>query len=219
MNEAVDSGNDVRWVIYSRAFFGLMQRDMRVLSREIVPFLIRVAMNPLLFLFVFTYVMPHMSGGARMSPVAGLAAAGGSGGFGTVLLPGLMAVAIMFSGIAAVALPLAQEFGVTREIDDRVMCPLPIGAVAIEKIVFSGIQSLFAAAVVFPLAYYIPSACVELVVSDCGAGARESAGGRAGPDDRDIRTAKADWVDLRRGDCADHVSWVCVLPLGRPAEH
>ena len=63
----------------------------------------------------------------------------------------------MFSGIAAVALPLAQEFGITREIDDRVMCPLPIGAVAWEKIVFSALQSLIAAALVFPLAYYIPS--------------------------------------------------------------
>ena len=60
-----------------------------------------------------------------------------------------MAVAIMFSGIAAVALPLAQEFGVTREIDDRVMCPLPIAAVGIEKIVFSAIQSIIAAGVVF----------------------------------------------------------------------
>jgi len=83
--------------------------------------------------------------------------AGGGGGFGTVLLPGLMAVAIMFSGIAAVALPLAQEFGITREIDDRVMCPLPIAAVAMEKIIFSAIQSVLAAALVFPLAYYIPS--------------------------------------------------------------
>jgi ABC-2 type transport system permease protein len=166
MNEAVDSGNDVRWVIYSRAFFGLMQRDLRVLSREIVPFLIRVAMNPLLFLFVFTYVMPHMSSGAKgdqMSLMAGMA--GGGGGFGTVLLPGLMAVAIMFSGIAAVALPLAQEFGITREIDDRVMCPLPIGTVAIEKIVFSAIQSMIAAALVFPLAYYIPSTPVLAHVS------------------------------------------------------
>lgn len=77
--------------------------------------------------------------------------------FSTVLLPGLMAVAIMFSGIAAVALPLAQEFGITREIDDRVMCPLPVAAVAIEKIVFSSMQSIIAAIVVFPLAYYIPS--------------------------------------------------------------
>ena len=150
---AVASTNDTKIAVYTRAFLGLLQRDFRVLTREIVPFLIRIAMNPLLFLFVFTFVMPHMSGGASLSPTASMA----SGGFGTVLLPGLMAVAIMFSGIAAVALPLAQEFGVTREIDDRVMCPLPIGAVAIEKIVFSAIQSIFAAAVVFPLAYYIPS--------------------------------------------------------------
>jgi ABC-2 type transport system permease protein len=164
MSEVVGNSNDVMAVNYSRAFIGLMQRDFRVLTREIFPFLIRVAMNPLLFLFVFTYVMPHMTGGSKMSPVAGMAAAGG-GGFGTVLLPGLMAVAIMFSGIAAVALPLAQEFGITREIDDRVMCPLPIGAVAIEKIVFSAIQSIFAAAVVFPLAYYIPSTPVLAHVS------------------------------------------------------
>jgi ABC-2 type transport system permease protein len=163
MSEVVGRGNDVRWVIYSRAFLGLMQRDLRVLRREIAPFLIRIAMNPLLFLFVFTYVMPHMSDGASMSPVSGMGAAGG--GFGTVLLPGLMAVAIMFSGIAAVALPLATEFGITREIDDRVMCPLPIAAVAMEKIVFSALQSVIAAALVFPLAYYIPSTPVMAHVS------------------------------------------------------
>lgn len=141
-------------VSYTSAFLGLMLRDLRVLSREIFPFLIRVAMNPLLFLFVFTYVMPHMSGGGASPMANGMA---GAGGFGTVLLPGLMAVAIMFSGIAAVALPLSTEFGITREIDDRVMCPLPIGAVAIEKIVFSAMQSILAAALVFPLAYYIPT--------------------------------------------------------------
>ena len=149
---------------YTRAFLGLMLRDLFVLRREIAPFLVRVAMNPLLFLFVFTYVMPHMSGGAALNPTASMAAAGG-GSFGTVLLPGLMAVAIMFSGIAAVALPLAQEFGITREIDDRVMCPLPIGAVAIEKIVFSALQSIVAAALVFPLAYYIPATPVAARVS------------------------------------------------------
>ncbi len=159
MTEAVATSNDTRLAIYSRAFVGLMRRDLRVLSRELAPFLVRVAMNPLLFLFGFTYVMPHMSGGASAGPAAQMAA---GGGFGTVLLPGLMAVAIMFSGIAAVALPLAQEFGITREIDDRVMCPLPIAAVAAEKIVFSAIQSVIAAALVFPLAYYIPSTPVQV---------------------------------------------------------
>ena len=139
--------------MYGRAFAGLFLRDLYVLRRELFPFAIRVCMNPLLFLFVFTYIMPHMSGGARMNPTAQMA----GDSFSTVLLPGLMAVAIMFSGIAAVALPLAQEFGITREIDDRVMCPLPVWAVAAEKIVFSAMQSMIAAGIVFPLAYYVPT--------------------------------------------------------------
>jgi ABC-2 type transport system permease protein len=146
---------------YGRAFAGLFLRDLHVLRRELLPFVIRVCMNPLLFLFVFTFIMTHMSGGAAMNPTAAMAGMN----FSTVLLPGLMAVAIMFSGIAAVALPLAQEFGITREIDDRVMCPLPVAAVAIEKICFSAVQSVIAAVVVFPLAYYIPSTPVVAHVS------------------------------------------------------
>ena len=139
--------------IYLRAFGGLLLRDLYVLRRELFPFAIRVCMNPLLFLFVFTYIMPHMSGGAAVNPMA---RAGGVD-FSTVLLPGLMAVAIMFSGIAAVALPLAQEFGITREIDDRVMCPLPVSAVAADKICFSALLSFVAAAIVFPLALWVPT--------------------------------------------------------------
>src|SRR6202046_2908711 len=153
-----------RRVSYTRAFIGLMVRDLYVLRREVWPFIIRVCMNPLLFLFVFTYIMPHMSGAAALNPTAQMAGNAGMN-FSTVLLPGLMAVAIMFSGIAAVALPLAQEFGITREIDDRVMCPLPVAAVAIQKICFSAIQSMIAAAVVFPLAYYVPSTPVHAHVA------------------------------------------------------
>ncbi len=154
---------------YATAFGGLLLRDFYVLRRELAPFIVRVVMNPLLFLFVFTYVMPHMTGAAAQSSpaarMAGMGSGAGGGGFGTVLLPGLMAVAIMFSGIAAVALPLATEFGITREIDDRVMSPLPIEGVALEKVVFSALQSIVAAGIVFPLAYYIPSTPVEAHVS------------------------------------------------------
>ncbi len=144
-------------LMYARAFAGLFLRDLHVLRRELFPFLIRICMNPLLFLFVFTYVIPSMSkgggGGAAVSNPTAMAGVA----YSTVLLPGLMAVGIMFSGIAAVALPLAVEFGSTREIDDRVMCPLPVGAVALEKIVFSAMQSVIAAGIVYPLAYYVPA--------------------------------------------------------------
>lgn len=135
--------------VYFKAFFGLFLRDLRVLMREFAPFVLRVGMQPLLFLFVFTFILPRMGGENPMAP--------GGMDFGTILLPGLMAVAIMFSGIAAVALPLSAEFGITREIDDRVMCPLPLWAVALEKVCFSAIQSIMAALLVIPMAYYIPA--------------------------------------------------------------
>lgn len=134
-------------VSYMSAFGGLMLRDLSVLRRELGPFAVRIGMQPLLFLFVFTFLLPRI----------GQAQDVGGANFATILLPGLMAVAIMFSGIAAVALPLTQEFGVTREIDDRVMCPLPVWAVAFEKVCFSAIQSVLAALLVLPLAIYVPS--------------------------------------------------------------
>lgn len=144
--------------IYVKAFLGLALRDLRVLTRELHVFLLRVGMQPLLFLFVFTFILPRMSGPNPM------ALSGAGVNFGTILLPGLMAVAIMFSGIAAVALPLSQEFGITREIDDRVMCPLPLWAVALEKMSFSALQSVMAALLVIPMAYYIPAVPVKAEV-------------------------------------------------------
>ncbi|MGA2832282.1 MAG: ABC transporter permease [Terracidiphilus sp.] len=140
--------------VFFKAFGGLFLRDLRVLTREFLPFVLRVGMQPLLFLFVFTFILPRMSSGNPM------AVAGGAD-FGTILLPGLMAVAIMFSGIAGVALPLSSEFGITREIDDRVMCPVPLWAVALEKVCFSAMQSIVAALLVIPMARYIPATPVR----------------------------------------------------------
>jgi ABC-2 type transport system permease protein len=134
-------------VVYWRSFTGLMLRDLCVLRREFIAFLIRTVMNPLLFVFVFTYLFPKIGQGVKAAPGVN---------FGTVLLPGLIAVGIFFQGIMAVALPLSVELGTTREIHDRVMAPLPVALVAVEKIVFSAIQSVLAAVVIFPLVYLIP---------------------------------------------------------------
>ena len=155
MNSAspIDSSNHGS-TIFFKAFLGLFLRDLRVLTREFLPFVLRVSMQPLLFLFVFTFILPRMGSGNPM-------ASGSGADFGTIILPGLMAVAIMFSGIAAVALPLSSEFGITREIDDRVMCPLPLWAVALEKVCFSAMQSIVAALLVIPMAYFIPAVPVK----------------------------------------------------------
>jgi ABC-2 type transport system permease protein len=141
--------------LYWRAFWGLFLRDVSVLRREFIAFLIRTVMNPLMFVFVFTYLFPKMGQGFQSSSGAS---------FGTLILPGLLAVGIFFQGIMATALPLSVEIGATREIHDRVMSPLPVTWVAIEKIVFSALQSILAALVIFPLVYFIPASPVHVHV-------------------------------------------------------
>lgn len=142
---------------YAAGTWGLMLRDFRVLLRNLPPFVVRTVMNPLLFVFVFTYVLPHIGQGVQTG------AAGVS--YATILVPGLVAVGMVFQGISAVALPLSIELGATREIEDRVLAPLPIELVALEKLVFGAAQGILAGAVVFPLVYLIPVAEVSIQVA------------------------------------------------------
>ena len=64
----------------------------------------------------------------------------------------------MFQGIQAVALPMVQEFGYTKEIEDRVLAPLPVSLVALEKVAFGALQGLLAACIVFPIAAVVHAA-------------------------------------------------------------
>jgi ABC-2 type transport system permease protein len=137
------------------AIVGLMERDARVLRREASAFLMRTVMQPLLFVFVFAYIFPRIG-----QDIGGAAGAD----FATVLVPGLVAVAIIFQGIIAVALPLSNEFGGTKEIEDRIMAPVPVWIIAVEKILFGAIQSLLAGALVLPMVLLIPSTPVQLAV-------------------------------------------------------
>jgi len=137
------------------AFWALLLRDLRVLEKTIVVFAVRTIMQPLLLVFVFTYVFPKIGqgvGGSAQSEAA----------FSTLLMAGVVATSMIFQGVQAVALPLVQEFGYTREIEDRVMAPMPVWGVAVEKIAAGAVQALIAGLVVFPLAAVIPATPVHL---------------------------------------------------------
>ena len=51
----------------------------------------------------------------------------------------------MFQGVQAVALAMAQEFGFTREIEDRVQAPCPIWLVAMAKVLSGAAQGVLSA--------------------------------------------------------------------------
>ncbi|HEX7135715.1 MAG TPA: ABC transporter permease [Iamia sp.] len=141
------------------AFGALLLRDLTVLRKNLKEFLPRTIIQPFLLVFVFTYVFPKIGQGVG----------GGDGAaattFSNVLVAGVVATAILFQGIQAVALPLVQEFGYTREIEDRVLAPLPVGLVAFEKIVAGALQCLFAGLIVFPIATLVPATPIHLEVN------------------------------------------------------
>jgi ABC-2 type transport system permease protein len=144
-------------VAYRQAFVALLQRDLHVLFKNLPLFIVRAVMQPLLLMFVFTYVFPKIGQG-----VGG--GAGGETAFTNTLVAGVVGLAIVFQGIQAVALPLVQEFGYSKEIEDRVLAPLPTKVVGIQKIVTGVLNSLFAALLVFPIAYVVPATPVHLEV-------------------------------------------------------
>src|SRR5437899_6683563 len=142
------------------AFAGLLLRDLTVLRKNLKEFLPRTILQPFLLVFVFLYVFPTIGQG-----IGGGGGAAGESRFATILVAGVVSLSIVFQGIQAVALPMVQEFGYTKEIEDRVLAPMPIELVAIGKIVAGAIQSLFSAMLVFPVAYFVPATPVHLDIN------------------------------------------------------
>jgi ABC-2 type transport system permease protein len=122
-------------------FGALLRRDLRVARKELPFFLLRTTMQPLLFIIVFGYLMPKMRFMAA--------------GYSSTLLPGVLAVSLTLSAIQSVALPMVQDFGWTKEIEDRLLAPVPTWVVAAEKIVSGVIQGVVAALFVLPVARVI----------------------------------------------------------------
>ena len=127
----------------------MMAREFRVLRRNAIATFTRAVMQPLLFVFVFAYVLPktQSAGGASPSP--------GGITFSTILVPGMVASAVMMQGIMSVSTPLVMELSYTREIEDRVLAPVPLWMLAFSKIVAGAIQGCVAGLVVFPCVLFV----------------------------------------------------------------
>lgn len=120
-----------------RAFLAVLGRDVFVTGKELPAFLAQVLIQPFFFLLVFVTVL-------------------GRGGFvsadyGAIMLPGLLALNAMFGALQSVAFPLVFEFSFSREIEDRLLAPMPIPLVAVEKMVFASLRGLLASLLMVPI--------------------------------------------------------------------
>jgi ABC-2 type transport system permease protein len=131
-----------------KTFLAMLARDAHVARRNFVPLLLQTFLQPLMFVFIFGRVMV---GSGYMPPA-----------YKSLLLPGIMALSMVGTGIWAVAMPLIAEFQFTREIEDRLLAPMEISWLAIEKVVAGTLQALAAGLMVIPCAWLLLRPGVEL---------------------------------------------------------
>ena len=133
-----------------KTFWAMLARDAHVARRNALQLFLQTFLQPLMFVFIFGRVMVR----SGYMPAA----------YKSLLLPGIMAMSMVFTGIWAVAMPLIAEFQFTREIEDRLLAPMKISWLAIEKVVAGTIQALVAGLVVIPLAWLLLRPGVDISV-------------------------------------------------------
>ncbi|WP_067806533.1 ABC transporter permease [Actinomadura formosensis] len=126
-----------------RTFAAMMAREARVMRKNFLSTFIRVLVQPVMFVFVFAYVLPKLGGGAT---------AGGPGGptFSTILVPGLVGSSIIMQAMMAVIFPLMMELTWQKSITDRALAPVPVPLLAVQKIIAAATQGLIGGLLVFP---------------------------------------------------------------------
>jgi ABC-2 type transport system permease protein len=124
-----------------RAFRAVLRRDLYVTWREFPAFLAQVILQPLFMLFVFGRVL----GALNLTHA----------GYSDLLFPGLLALTAVLTALQTLAFPLVAEFGWTKEIEDRLLAPMPTSYVAAEKVLFAVLRSLAATLIMIPIGILI----------------------------------------------------------------
>jgi len=124
-----------------KTFFAMLRRDAHVARRNFVQLAFQTLMQPMMFTFVFGRVMTTSG---FLPPQ-----------YKSLLLPGIVAISMVMSGMWTVAMTLVAEFQWTKEIEDRLLAPMEIEWLAVEKIVAGMIQALIAGLVVIPISWFV----------------------------------------------------------------
>ncbi|NKQ56620.1 ABC transporter permease [Amycolatopsis sp. K13G38] len=127
--------------VAARTFFAVLWRDTFVTGRELLPFLAQVVVQPFFMLFIFGKVL------------AGIGYV--QGNFAQILLPGMVALTGFLTALQNTTMPLILDFSWTREIEDRLLAPMPIPLVALEKMVFGALRGIVASLLIVPIGYLI----------------------------------------------------------------
>lgn len=138
-------------VVWRRALAAMMARDLLVLRRSAVTVVIGIVAQPLLFAFIFGYLLPRFGGLGGGDMGGGMAATS----YSTVLLPGLLATVLITQSLTSVAGPLIVEMADPDAVRHRLLAPVPTWLPLAGRAVSGGVQALLAAALMFPVLLWV----------------------------------------------------------------
>ncbi|WP_106767523.1 ABC transporter permease [Paenibacillus faecalis] len=122
-------------------FLSMLRRDIVVATRQIVSFLLMTLIQPLLFLYVFGNILPSI----------GLA----NDQYSLFLVPGIIAMTAFLAGMQTIAFQVGAEFTWTKEVEDRLLAPIPNACIGLEKIILGSLQTIVATVVVTLLSFWV----------------------------------------------------------------
>lgn len=115
----------------------LLERDLLVARRNLRLLLTSATTQPILLSVLFGTLMPKLR---LVTPE-----------YGAIFVPGLVGITILVAGAHGVLGPLAADLAGTREVDERLLAPVSVRAVAFGKIVAGGIQSALVGLIALPV--------------------------------------------------------------------
>jgi len=118
------------------AFFALLRRDLVVAGRNGAMLLMATLTQPVLVVLVFGNILP------RLHLVADE--------FRTVMVPGLMSITMLMAGVQGVLMPLTIDLSGSREVDERILAPISVLGVALEKVIAGAIHAGLAGLIALP---------------------------------------------------------------------
>ncbi|MFB6373974.1 MAG: ABC transporter permease [Bradymonadaceae bacterium] len=134
-----------------KVYWAMVHRDLLVTARHFGDFAYRVTMLPFMLILLFGYILPTIGQIPETFP--------------SILFPGILAASVMVSGLHSISIPLALDLHGSREIEDRLLAPVPVWSVGAAKLTLGVLESWLGGLIVLPIAWLLMGGNVELMVT------------------------------------------------------
>lgn len=147
MTKTNETTTNLTWV----SFKTMVKRDLLIQFRNKWEFVFRVAMLPFMLILLYGYILPRVG----LVPET----------FPTQMFPGIVGMSMLVTGIHGTAVPLAMDFNVSKEIEDRLQAPVNTYVVAFAKMTVGIIESWIGGLIVLPLSLLFMGSFLDVTLT------------------------------------------------------